>query len=145
MSALRAAEAPDHAAMAQLALHAQVQGWDAAALAQTLAPPLGRGWVRVGEGGRLEGFLLARVVADEAELLLIVVAPPARRRGLGRALWAAFEASLRADGVARVFLEVAHDNAAALALYRGLDFEEAGRRPGYYRSGADAVLMRRDL
>ncbi|MDP3371055.1 MAG: ribosomal-protein-alanine acetyltransferase, partial [Brevundimonas sp.] len=35
-------------------------------------------------------------------------------------------------GATRLFLEVAEDNMAALALYAGAGFVEAGRRPGYY-------------
>jgi ribosomal-protein-alanine N-acetyltransferase len=45
----------------------------------------------------------------------------------------------------RIFLEVAEDNEAALALYRKLGFQEVGRRKRYYarRDGepADALTM----
>ena len=48
-----------------------------------------------------------------------------------------------------LWLEVAHDNDAALALYLRAGFETAGRRPGYYARGqgeyADALVMRRLL
>ena len=52
-------------------------------------------------------------------------------------------------GVATLTLEVADDNAAALALYDDLGFERVGIRPAYYRrrDGAlmDARLLRRIL
>lgn len=37
------------------------------------------------------------------------------------------------DGVDRVHLEVAEDNAAAVALYAAAGFRQVGIRPGYYR------------
>jgi ribosomal-protein-alanine N-acetyltransferase len=47
-----------------------------------------------------------------------------------------------------MFLEVAVDNVAALALYRSRGFEAVGRRPGYYSrpdGPIDAMIMRVDL
>src|SRR5271165_2700369 len=38
--------------------------------------------------GRLRGFVLSRLAADEAEILTIAVDPPARGKGVGRALLA---------------------------------------------------------
>lgn len=82
------------------------------------------------------------VIADEAELHEIAVDPPRRGAGAGRAMLDAFLEAARARGAAQVHLEVAHDNAAAIALYRAAGFEEVGRRRRYYPGGADAVLMR---
>jgi ribosomal-protein-alanine N-acetyltransferase len=48
-------------------------------------------------------------------------------------------------GAGTLFLEVAGDNAAALALYAAAGFEAIGLRKGYYATGADAVVMRRTL
>lgn len=94
-----------------------------------------------------QGFVLGRVVLDEAELLTIAVAPQARRQGIGAALLAAFEARARAAGAARAFLEVAADNPAATALYTGAGWQPCGRRKGYYRDGpgrpVDALLLQR--
>jgi ribosomal-protein-alanine N-acetyltransferase len=94
------------------------------------------------------GFALGRAVAGEAELVTIAVDPDARRQGAGRSLLAAFEAGARARGTARAFLEVADDNAAALALYAAAGWTETGRRSGYYARGAgrvDAVTMAKRL
>ncbi len=79
-----------------------------------------------------EGFILIRAVADEAEILTLAVAPAARRRGVGARLVREGADAAAAQGAARLFLEVADDNAAALALYARAGFAEAGRRPGYY-------------
>ena len=94
---------------------------------------------------RPQGFLLGRVIADEAELLTLAVAPEARRQGLASALLAEFAATSRARGAREAFLEVASDNAAAMALYARADWEIIGKRRNYYVPGVDAVLMRRTL
>ena len=44
-----------------------------------------------------------------------------------------------------MFLGVAAGNAAALRLYDAAGFAEVGRRAGYYRGGADALVLRRGL
>ncbi len=78
----------------------------------------------------LTGFVLAQVVADEAEILTIAVDPAFQRRGLGRAL---MQDSLKQKQVGAVFLEVAADNTAAIALYESCGFQLIGRRTGYYK------------
>ena len=94
------------------------------------------------------GFALGRAVAGEAELVTLAVAPEARRQGTGRALLARFEAAARSRGAAQGFLEVAADNAGALALYLGAGWHETGRRRGYYATAdgkVDAVTMAKAL
>lgn len=92
-----------------------------------------------------EGFALGRAIAGEAELLTLAVAPEARRRGVGAALLAAFEAEAAARGAARAYLEVASDNPAAQALYTRAGWRHAGLRHGYYGGGVDAVIMHKAL
>ncbi|MDO5530331.1 MAG: GNAT family N-acetyltransferase [Paracoccus sp. (in: a-proteobacteria)] len=91
------------------------------------------------------GFLLGRAIASEAELLTLAVAPEARRGGIARGLLARFAAAARRAGAESAFLEVAADNAPALALYQSAGWREAGRRRGYYAPGLDAAIMRLDL
>ena len=90
-----------------------------------------------------------QAVLDEAEINTIVVAKEARKRGVARKLLSATFDRLRETGVGRVLLEVADDNAPAIALYRDCGFAEIGRRKRYYRrkSGreVDALVMERDL
>jgi [ribosomal protein S18]-alanine N-acetyltransferase len=104
---------------------------------------------RAGGQGAATGFVLSRLVADEAEILTIAVAKRWRGAGHGRALLRLHLARLAALGVRSLFLEVAEDNGPAVGLYRSLGFEEVGRRAGYYaRAGAKpatALVMRRDL
>ncbi|SIQ23110.1 ribosomal-protein-alanine N-acetyltransferase [Paracoccus thiocyanatus] len=94
---------------------------------------------------RPQAFLLGRAIADEAELLTLAVAPEARRQGLASALLAEFAATSRARGARAAFLEVAADNAAALALYAGAGWEAVGKRRDYYAPGIGAIVMRRAL
>jgi ribosomal-protein-alanine N-acetyltransferase len=82
--------------------------------------------------GQPAGFALNRIVADEAELLLLAVASPYRRKGLGSALIEHSCAIARERKAFRIFLEVRHNN-PALQLYESCGFTVVGRRSGYYR------------
>ncbi len=92
------------------------------------------------------GFAMGRTVAGEAELLTLAVAPVARRRGVGHRLLFDFLTAAHDMEAKDVFLEVAEDNTAALALYRAHGFAGAGRRQGYYLMPdgrrVDAIVMR---
>ncbi len=92
-----------------------------------------------------DGFLLARVVADEAELLTLAVRPQERRKGIGRRLVSEFLSASRSRGATRAFLEVSTENPAAIMLYRAVGFQDAGRRKNYFRAAdgpsADALVM----
>jgi ribosomal-protein-alanine N-acetyltransferase len=89
-------------------------------------------------GDALAGFALSRIVADEAELLLLAVKPDARGGGVGRALLERFADASAARGARRLHLEV-RDGNGALNLYSNAGFTLAGRRSRYY-SGADGEL-----
>ncbi|HSZ73607.1 MAG TPA: GNAT family N-acetyltransferase [Rhizomicrobium sp.] len=93
----------------------------------------------------VESFILIRAAADEAEILTLAVAPEKRRGGMARALVEAAAAEAHRRGAQACFLEVNVANEAARALYTGLGFAEAGRRPAYYRSAkgsADALILK---
>ena len=95
------------------------------------------------------GFLILSFAADEAEIIDLGVVPEARREGLARALLKTGEALAAERGAARLFLEVAVDNAPARALYLGLGYAEIGSRKAYYHrpdgSRVDALIMGKDL
>lgn len=88
--------------------------------------------------GEPAGFTLNRIIADEAELLLLAVAPAHRRQGVGLALIEQCRKQTSRRGGARLHLEV-RDNNPAIELYKKAGFTQIGRRPGYYR-GNDGQL-----
>ncbi len=139
---IRPAQRGDAAALA--ALHAlafpPAEAWGADAMLLMLEMPGAFGLWQPGEG-----LVLARVALDEAEILTIGVVPAARRRGVGAALLVAALAEAGARGAGAMFLEVAADNAAALALYAALGFSPVGRRRHYYGPGRDARVLRRGI
>lgn len=95
------------------------------------------------------GFILGREIVGEAELLTLAVDPAHQRQGIGRALLAEFEAQAIQRGATVAFLEVACNNAAAIALYRAANYTESGKRPAYYTPPngpkIDALTMRKPL
>ena len=129
------------------ALHARSftvpRPWSAAEFAALLRNP---GVILATES---DGFVLGRVVADEAELLTLAVAPGQRRTGIGRRLIDRFLLAAHAAGALRAFLEVSVENDAATRLYRAAGFVDAGRRPGYFQGpdgpAVDALILSCDL
>ena len=101
-----------------------------------------------GEPQDAVGFVMARHVIDEVELLLIAVHPEMRGQGYGRALLREFFASARERSASRVFLEMRANNPAE-ALYRSQGFEQIGLRKAYYRTVTghplDAMTFARDV
>ncbi len=99
--------------------------------------------------GRLRGFVLSRLAADEAEILTIAVEAASQGRGVGRALLSENLRQSANAGARTMFLEVDKDNAPAVALYRRLGFVKVGERAGYYRRNdgtqVAAVIMRKAL
>ena len=89
---------------------------------------------------KMSGFILCRLVAEEAEILTIAVAPEYRQRGLGRRLVLAAQEYCLENGVKELFLEVAEQNEPALALYRQLGFYFIGKRPKYYGDQAGLTM-----
>ena len=130
---------PVHAAlMAGMHRICFAEPWDEAAMAGLLAMP-GAFGLLAGEVSP-RGFILCRTAADEAEVLTLLVLPPYRRSGLAGRL---VEAAWSQAGAASMFLEVAADNVAGLALYSSHGFVPVGRRPRYYGGRTDALILRR--
>ena len=77
------------------------------------------------------GFAMARMIVDEAELLLIAVRPSFRGRGIGQDLLRQVQATAAERGAKRLHLEMRAGNAAA-KLYHAAGFEKIGHRRNYY-------------
>ena len=136
---------------------------DARALAALHASSFHRGWSedeferllsdrhvvahRATAGAALAGFILSRIVQDEAEILSIAVASARRGRGLARQLLNINLGRLAALRARSVFLEAEEGNVPARRLYRRAGFRQVARREAYYAAGhgAAALVLRRDL
>jgi ribosomal-protein-alanine N-acetyltransferase len=123
--------------------------WPRPAVEELLATPGAWGLianVAASDGDIAAGFILARVVVDETDILSVGVHPQRQRNGIGRILVEAVIQAAETAGGEAVTLEVAEDNSGARALYASFGFAVVGRRPGYYlRVGnvkVAALLMR---
>jgi ribosomal-protein-alanine acetyltransferase len=95
---------------------------------------------------RVLGYAVTWVVADEAELANLAVAPHRRRAGIGHHLLAAAIAHAESVGVAKIYLEVRASNVSARRLYKAHGFNRVGRRPLYYRNPSeDALVLRLEM
>jgi ribosomal-protein-alanine N-acetyltransferase len=138
---------------------------DAAAIATLHAASFHRGWSegeiehmlldravvahRATVGRSVVGFILSRLVVDEAEILSVAVGAARRGRGLARRLLDLHLRRLAGLGARTVFLEVDENNVPARRLYGRAGFREVGRRGAYYPGAggqaAAALVLRRDL
>lgn len=147
MTGLVSAGAVHGAVMA--ALHATAfppkERWGADALVLQLMLPGAFASLALCHDNSPGGFVMARVVADEAEILTLAVHPDHRRQGLATRLL--HDAEIRAElaGATSMFLEVAASNTAGQALYAGRGYHQVGLRRGYYGLGLDALVLRRPL
>ena len=98
-------------------------------------------------GDEVVGYAGMWVVADEAHLCTIGVAPQHRRKGIGELmLLHMIEAAVR-RGAERVVLEYRVSNTAAHCLYAKYGFRFLTVRKGYYRDGPfteDAIVVSLD-
>ena len=120
---------PDRAqACARLHAEGFAHPWSAEEIAALIASSSTLGAAALDPAnGRLRGFVLSRLAADEAEILTIAVDAAHQGRGVGRALLSENLRQAANAGAKAMFLEVAKDNAPALALYERFGFVQ-GRR-----------------
>ncbi len=110
-----------------------------------------RAWiVRDEAGGRVAGFLAARVRRGVLHIEGIAVAPAMRRRGHARALLRSAVRHGRDAGLRVVALHVSVTNPGAVALYEAEGFSVTERLRDFYPPHAfdgerDALLMVRPL
>ena len=99
-----------------------------------------------GSDSRLAGYVFARAIAGEGEILNIAVLPADRGRGVGGQLLDRVLGDLDRRGVGSVFLEVRESNEAARRLYLARGFRPVGLRTDYYRKPREnALVLRREL
>ena len=122
--------------------------WSQAQYEQIFLPEVtpARFAIVIEEGAWIAGFLISRAIDKEWEVENIVVAGPARKRGLGVRLMGELVRLARHRSAKAIFLEVRESNRAARALYTKCEFAVTGSRKGYYRNpDEDAIVYRLDL
>ena len=87
------------------------------------------------------GYAGLLVVADEGYITNVAVDPSCRRQGVAAQLLQVFDSFARGNHLAFLTLEVRPSNAAAIALYQGFGFAEAGRRRNYYDLPKEDALI----
>jgi [ribosomal protein S18]-alanine N-acetyltransferase len=99
-----------------------------------------------GSGRNLAGFLLARSLFENLEVLKLGIFPEYQRRGFGTLLMEAAYAEGLRRGCCRAFLEVRKSNRGAIDFYERHKFRCVGLRAKYYTDPIeDAWIMERDL
>lgn len=98
------------------------------------------GWVAEDEVG-IPGFLVARPLVQETEILNFAVRADERHRGIGAALLKEALDWSRSIGAERVVLEVRASNQTAVKFYQRCGFRVVGRRPKYYTGPVDDALL----
>ena len=102
-------------------------------------------WLAAVRDGRPIGYIGARFITDEVQVLSISVHEDERRSGVASALMERLLADPRSRTSSLFTLEVAIDNHDAIAFYEASGFKSDGVRPGYYPGGIDAALLSRTL
>lgn len=152
-TSVRRADVADCTALSEIHSAAFRRGWSDAEFEALLVQPGVHALlahVRSAFGHSMAaGFLLYRLVQDEAEILSVAVLDAQRRRGIARMLLEEALRRLYREGGRSVHLEVEATNMPAIKLYREMDFDQTGTRSGYYAQGrsrpAAAIAMSRRL
>jgi [ribosomal protein S18]-alanine N-acetyltransferase len=103
------------------------------------------------EGERVQGFVIAdrfrqrRTTRAMGRIITIDVMPERQHAGAGTLLLNAVEEELRQAGADAVTLEVAVDNAPALAFYKKHDYSVLKVLPRYYLDSIDGLMMGKRL
>jgi ribosomal-protein-alanine N-acetyltransferase len=99
-------------------------------------------WV-CAEGDNVLGYSILAMAVGEAHVLNICVAPAEQGQGIGRKMLENLIETARGRAET-MFLEVRPSNAAAIALYQDIGFNEIGIRKGYYEAEngrEDAIML----
>ena len=140
---IRPAQLADIPELAELEPRCFSDPWSAAGFREMLSAPYIMGLIAEGKSRKIAGYLVARVIEDEGEILNLAVEPEKRRKGIGGLLLESGLDTLKTLGVQAVFLEVRVSNQAAIDLYLSKGFRPIGHRHGYYRRPVeDAMVLR---
>lgn len=142
---IRLSVASDAAALAAIEqTQPRAAGWGEKGFASELTQACSYIWGLETEG-QLVGFVAVRAVADSAEILNVAVHAHYTGQGFGSNLLKQVLQELASQGVQQVSLEVAQDNAPALALYTKAGFVRCSVRKDFYAPGRDGLILGKEL
>lgn len=138
---IRRMEAADLIEVAELEKVCFTESWSYKLLEEGLPNPFDHYFVFEREG-RIIGYSVLRLLADEGEIQRIAVLPQWRRQGTARKLMEVMVSHARKKQALVISLEVRAGNYAARRLYESLGFTQESLRKGYYHNPVeDAVIM----
>jgi ribosomal-protein-alanine N-acetyltransferase len=103
--------------------------------------------VATNEADQIVGYAAVLVVAPgvEADVLTVAVLPEYARQGIGSHFMKELEIWSKAKQASAMMLEVGVENLGAIKLYEKLGYETIATRKGYYGTGLDAFVMRKEF
>lgn len=119
--------------------------WSKKGLQDTMEHPCGH--ILVAEtDGRVVGYAIVYLVADEGELMRLGVLPAFRRQKIGQGLLEYAAHLGKEKGICRIFLEVRDSNRTARSFYEQCGFTTDGVRRNFYENPTEnAILMSASL
>jgi ribosomal-protein-alanine N-acetyltransferase len=103
--------------------------------------------VSVDDENQIVGYAGVLVVAPgvEADVLTVGVLPEHQKKGIATSFMTELEKWAKEKGAPAMMLEVAIENAPAIALYEKLGYANISTRRDYYGPALDAFVMRKEL
>ena len=143
---IRQAKLYDIPALARIERDSFARPWSAEEITREIVKNE-KAFVAVAElGGETAGYADMWIIADEAQLYNIAVAPEFRGKGIGSIILRYMAEKAEAMGCTVMLLEVRRSNAPAVSMYRREGFRESGIRKGYYAEDyEDAILMDKEI
>lgn len=121
--------------------------WSKAAFESSLNDHAVIGWKAV-KGEHILGFILTRVIFDEAEILNFAIHPLHQRQGYGQLLITHFINQCQRYKITSIFLEVNENNVTAISLYKKFNFIKIDIRDKYYQISQNhwdnALIMKKN-
>ena len=94
------------------------------------------------------GYIMARIIKDELEIISILIDKKFRNKGIGKGLLNKLLKIANKKKIQHIFLEVSIENEMAINIYEKLNFIKIGERKNYYRKNGkniNANIMKLDL
>lgn len=137
---IRAACAEDILALSEIEKNSFTDPWTADGLAAALDDRMGI-FLAAFDGDSAVGYIIGSCDGFSGYIEKIAVDENCRRRGIGRLLLESFRKAMP-EAAESISLEVRASNEAAVKMYKGFGFEQAGVRKGFYSSPKeDGIVM----